>query len=89
MNEVAETLTTVMEVQESTPEVTPEPIKKYRGVFQRKGAKNYYTTVVLNADAEGKRKQKYVGSFNTQEEAALARNAYIEENNLTCRKTEM
>lgn len=74
---------------EPVQEISPEPAKKYKGVYQQKGSKKYYAMVYLNKGVEGKSKQKYVGSYTTQEEAAVARNAYIEEYGLTCPKTEI
>ena len=90
MNEV-ETVKTPIPVptpEALASEVTPVPVK-YRGVYQQKGSNKFYAVVLLNKDEEGKRKQKYVGSYATQEEAAVARNAYIDEHNLTCRKTKV
>lgn len=74
--------------EEVNSEVTPV-VKKYKGVYQQKTGQKYYATVLLNKDVEGKRKQKYVGSYTTPLEAATARNAYIDEHELVCPKTEL
>lgn len=45
----------------------------YKGVIKKKGCKRWYSRAILNGEI------RYLGSFKTEEEAALAYNAFAEE----------
>lgn len=71
------------------PKKEPVPKSKYKGVcFYRKNSK-WAATALLNPDDQGKRKLKHIGYYLDDREAAIARNRYIEENGLVCRKTKI
>lgn len=88
MNELAEKVE-VTEVESSTPESTPLPKSKYNGVSFARRVGKWACKVLLNEDENGKRKLKHVGYFDNDYDAAVARNQYIDEHNLKCRKTKL
>ena len=83
----------LLESAEEAPkaEIPKEPLpkSKYNGVSFAKINQKWVAKALLNPDENGKRKLKHIGYFEKDLDAALARNKYIEENGLTCRKSKI
>ena len=78
----------VQEAKVEKEKVVKEPIPKspYKGVSYTRATKKWSAKALSNPDENGKRKLLHVGYFQDDKEAALARDKYIVENNLKCRR---
>lgn len=63
-----------------------KPQSPFKGVSFHKPTNRWVPSVLMNEDETGKRKLKNLGYFDSDLEAALAKNKFIEEHNLTAKK---
>ena len=66
-----------------------KPQSPFNGVSFHNPTQKWVPSVLMNVDANGKRKLKNLGYFENDLEAAQVRNKFIEENQLTCKPSKV